>query len=337
MSFDEKMQTIDRELRRLQAESLKSGYSATQVEKFASCFFEAARKAQREKWVKIMIGVAVMGLLCYVVLQFKSPYGLLVFLARTAQIKTLSVWDWTEVYQSNCLLTNPLYSPPNDLTLQHCQMCEGVESVEHVQNVSGQELVERYIQRDLPVLVHHGLHDWPDVTVRTARHLAELYERTEVLKRSAGCGFSSNLASQYGGHRALLHALLTRNISHYYAHWENCEGRAGKMLRTVFRRPDFLPPALQMTSSSWLFLSHHYSASIFKQVDVRQPLLMLVQVSGRTELKLQAWRPCYDLCPVLHLTLHAGQALLATEFLWKASYLPSPDGESLAVGLGFSF
>ncbi|KAL8613812.1 hypothetical protein ACOMHN_029669 [Nucella lapillus] len=337
MSHDEKMQHIDRELRKLQARSLKSGYSAAQVEQFASTFFQAATKAKREKWLKRMVGVGVAALVLCVVLQFKSPYGLATFIVRSAQIKTLAVWDWTEVYHSNCLLANPLHTAPADLTLQHCQICEGVSSVEHVQNVSGQDVMERFFQRDLPVIVDDGLKGWHDLSLRSPRDVAELFERSETLKTSAGCSFISNMASQYGGHRTFLRYLLTHDFSRYFAHWENCEGRAAKMLRTVFPRLDFLPPAVQMAPSSWIFLSRDYRASIFKQVDVGHPLVMVGVVNGQMDIRLEAWSPCQGLCPLLHLTLQPGQVLIITEFLWKLSYLPSSEGESLAVALGGSF
>ena len=83
----EKVVVLDRELRKLQAECVRSGYNATQVEKFAGCFFHASSKARRERWAKTGIAVGGFLLLFFLLLQFSSPYRLTAALARAAVIK----------------------------------------------------------------------------------------------------------------------------------------------------------------------------------------------------------------------------------------------------------
>ena len=87
MTHEERLSTIDRELRTLQAEAIRSGYSARQVEHFAECFVRVAVKRRREKLVKMGLALAVIMFMCYVLLQFGPPYRMAASMARTGLIK----------------------------------------------------------------------------------------------------------------------------------------------------------------------------------------------------------------------------------------------------------
>ena len=87
MPDKEKIVLLDRELRRLQAECVRSGYNATQVEQFAGCFFQASARAKRERWAKRGIAVAGFLFLFFLLLQFSLPYRLTAALARASLVK----------------------------------------------------------------------------------------------------------------------------------------------------------------------------------------------------------------------------------------------------------
>lgn len=87
MQPKEKSIVIDRELRKLQARCIRSGYNASQVEKFAACFFQAAAKTKRNRWAKVALVVAVVLLVLFLLQQFQSPYKAAAALLRAGMIK----------------------------------------------------------------------------------------------------------------------------------------------------------------------------------------------------------------------------------------------------------
>ncbi|KAK7507086.1 hypothetical protein BaRGS_00001937 [Batillaria attramentaria] len=337
ITTEDKVLFVDRELRKLQTFCVQSGYSAAQVECFAECFNESSSKVLISKWKRRGVGVVLFAVACLLLHQFDPACRLAAATARSGVIKLLPVWDWTELYHSTCLFTNPLYRDPNRLFAEDCQVCEGVQNIRRVRGLNAADVVEQYFKRDLPIIVEDGLHDWDAQSMLTIHDLAHIYETDDVLKSSGGCGFSSNIRSKHGGHRDLLHKILRENLTEFYAHWENCQLSAAKAFRWFYKQPYFLPYAVETSPSNWVFISSNYVGKLFKVVEIDHPLVMLMQIRGQVEIQVEAWNPCDKVCAVLSDILHEGETLVVTEFLWKTAYLPVTEHESVTIGIGGSF
>ena len=118
MARKEKLVGLDRELRKLQAECVRSGYSATQVERFASSFFQASAKAKRERWAKLGIAVAGSVFLFLVLLQFNSPYRLTAAVARAGLVQVSL--NLKPNMTSHCLLIVSKFSSTHEPRLSRC-------------------------------------------------------------------------------------------------------------------------------------------------------------------------------------------------------------------------
>ncbi|PVD26356.1 hypothetical protein C0Q70_14028 [Pomacea canaliculata] len=334
---EENIDFIDKELRKLNKFCLKSGYSVAQIVKFARPFTQTSTTVKRKKWKKIgLIGV-LMIVVAVVGFQLQSSCRIASALAKTAMIKIQPFWDWTRFYHSNCLVANPMYRKPDKLTMDDCQICEGIQDILRMSHVNPANIIDKYFKRDIPVIVEDGLRDWGHLADKSVQDIAEMYRTSNILKTSWGCGFSSNIRIKYGGHRDLLRKITNENLTNFYAHWENCQLPAAKAFRAMYKRPYFLPSAVEMSSTNWVFISSNYTAKIFKEVDIGHPLVILMQVKGEIEIKVDTWKPCDTVCTSLEDVLQEGEILILTDSLWRASYLPLPERDSISIGIGGFF
>lgn len=335
--MEDKMLFIDREIRKLHAFCMQSGYSDVQVESFGDCFKESSSLAQLQSWKRKGLCFILLTLALFLLHRVDPACRLASATARSGVIKLLPLWDWTELYKSPCLIANPLYTTANTLRAEDCQICESVQKIMRVRSVNPADVVEQYLKLDVPVIIEDGLRDWDEQFFLTIRDLAQIFEDDKVLMSHGGCGFSSNLRMKFRSHRDLLHRILRENITSFYAHWENCRLPAAKAFRSFYRRPYFLQTSVETSHTNWIFISSDYTGVILKEVLIDHPVVLLLQVEGQMKVQLLPKTPCEHICEALNGIIHAGEVLVATDFLWKTSYLPVVDEENVAIGIGGSF
>ncbi|XP_012946620.1 uncharacterized protein LOC106014112 [Aplysia californica] len=215
-------------------------------------------------------------------------------------------------------------------------MCESTERVDKVPapGLTDDVLMENYVKRDVPVIVTGASPLKGDITLH---RLAQLYSEHPVLKRYFSCGLASNVRQTSGDHVELLRNVVDDKLDKFYAKWENCNRDAAKAFRSLYRRPQFLPSAVSVSASNWVYVASNYTGKLYKPVDVAQSLVIFMQVKGESRVKMEPWSPCDQICSHFVEALEEGDVLIATDFLWKVDYLPTNKSENIAIAFGGSF
>ncbi|XP_041353751.1 uncharacterized protein LOC121371720 [Gigantopelta aegis] len=334
-SFEEKLEYIDREIRKLHVFCVNAGYSPGQIDKLAAVFHKN-EKVKKEKWNRRFLWIAVFVAVTATLFYVDPVYRIMSSVTRKTAISILPVWDWTRLWNQNCLIDNPLYTA-NQLTTDDCQICEGLHEIKRLRNISAEEIVHKYLRRDIPVIVEDGTRDWPHEDLYSITALEEAFNTHPVLRQYASCSFTSNIRVKYGNHRHLIQLAANNEIKEYFAHWENCFAEAGKAFRTFYKRPYFFPRTVELAMSNWLLLSSNYTGRMAKKIQIGQPMMALAQVSGKVEVFVQPLEPCERICSKLAMVLRAGEILVTTDFLWSLNYLPIGANYSVTIGIGGSF
>ena len=88
---------------------------------------------------------------------------MLLFIIRTTILllfaKVLPYWDWTYIYEQDCLIENPYYV---DLTMtkEDCKVCKKLKKVEVFGNISQEEIAQDFLFQDIPVVVDDAIDSW---------------------------------------------------------------------------------------------------------------------------------------------------------------------------------
>jgi hypothetical protein len=280
-----------------------------------------------------------VGLVAFVIC-YDPAYRWLCASSRMVAIQTLPYWDWTKYYNEECLVRNPYYQGSTEqLFEEDCQVCEHMERVERISNMSQYVMADSYIKRDIPVIIMDATDQWPARQLFTLKFLHELYETEDLLKSSPPCLFTSSVHQRSLNVRSLLAMAHNGQLSQWFAHWENCEHKSVRLMRRFYRRPSFLPPMVEAINRNWIFVSSRYNAKTFKHVDMSSPLMWMAQLRGQNKIRFTPRQPCNSTCRTFYTVLHEGETVVWTDFMWLLDYLPIDAGDhfNVAIGSGGSF
>ncbi|XP_071080536.1 uncharacterized protein [Haliotis cracherodii] len=336
MSFQEKIEYIDQEIRKLHVFCVNSGYSSSQIERFVDPFTQSIKSVNRERWTRRAIRLAIFVVVAAALFYIDPVYKLMCVVGKKSAISVLPVWDWTKIYHSSCLVDNPLYTG-GQLTSEDCEMCESLTGIERVSSLEKEDILDLYLKRDHPVIVEDGTRGWLTPDEYSIAKIAEAYQLSRVLREHSSCGFSSNLRQQYKEHRKLLNKAAKGEVSNYFAHWENCFPDAAKAFRYLYKRPYFLPPTVEIGINNHVFIASNYTGKVPKRIDMSQSMLVLAQVKGSMQVTVRPRDPCNTVCESMTETLKEGEIFVATDLLWSLEYIPYAKDESISIGLGGSF
>ncbi|XP_046558064.1 uncharacterized protein LOC124267194 [Haliotis rubra] len=336
MSFQEKIEYIDQEIRKLHVFCVNSGYSSTQIEGFVDPFTQSMKSVNRERWTRRAIRLAIFVAVAAALFYIDPVYKLICVVGKKSAISVLPVWDWTKIYHSSCLVENPYYSG-GQLTTEDCELCESLTGIERVRSLSQDDILDMYLKRDLPVIVEDGTKGWIPSDEYSIAKIAQAYQLSQVLREHSSCSFNSNLRQQYKEHRKLLNKAAKGEITNYFAHWENCFADAAKAFRYLYKRPYFLPPTVEIGISNFVFIASNYTGKVPKKIDMAQSMVVLAQVKGTMQVTVRPREPCNTVCESMKETLSEGEIFVVTDMLWSLEYVPHAKDESITIGLGGSF
>ncbi|XP_037092102.1 uncharacterized protein LOC119112158 [Pollicipes pollicipes] len=254
--------------------------------------------------------------------------------ARIAMVKVLPYWDWSTLCDLRCLIENPLYQNPNppERSADNCHTCESMSELDRLSNVSVAAFTENYMRLDRPIIVTDATKSWPAFGEPAFdRHrLVEMF-KDDKLADSHPCELLTNLMVRRNM-KLLLDKMSNPVIKKWFAHWENCDKMVAKALRTMYRRPYFLPTTVDTTESNWVLVSSNYTGSVYKMLPVVNDLVWMAQVQGTSLVRLAARDPCTTVCPEIVDTLRPGEILVFTDFMWMMDYMPGHGTDNVAIG-----
>ncbi|GAB1599292.1 uncharacterized protein LOC115216908 [Argonauta hians] len=332
LSIQEKIALVEKEFCVLRDFCLKSGYSPLQIEEATTPFLNSIKKAKRKKWARFIVQFFMFIVLAYGLFSYDPVYRFLVAYGRQTSMKLLPVWDWTGMYYKECLVNNPYFSEA-DLREEDCGACENYEPIPRVSNISAEDVVEKYIYPEKPLIVSDGIEEGSLFQNLSIKLLEELYHGHPILADYEPCSFRSNLKKIYYYPHTILKKAASREITGYYAHWENCIKPAAKVFRGYYKRPYFLSPVVQMDDTNWIYISSYFNSTTYRPVDIDSSLIILIQAKGQIKFQLRPREPCSNLCPVVNDVLKEGEILLLVPYIWSMEYLPSNEEENVSVGV----
>nr|XP_053634067.1 uncharacterized protein LOC128689707 [Cherax quadricarinatus] len=249
-------------------------------------------------------------------------------------LQLLPRWDWTRIYYSDCFIINPYYVS-RSLTEDDCNVCESLDKVDRLTNVSSQVVSEDYLKNDIPFIVTDGMDDWPVMNTEQFwfDNITEMY-LSEELRTIYPCELTSNLRLRPDDLRSFLKKIHNPDIHRWYGHWENCNKKAAKALRQIYRRPYFIPHMVDLSDSNWVLISSDFRGKVYKEIDFQTELLWVAQVRGWSRIRLVPREPCDHFCPELLETITESQMIVVTNLLWKFEYIPGEHTDNLAVAVG---
>lgn len=326
---------VNSEIRNLYDYCLASGLSHEETVKKASPLLHPIRKETLKRGCYIALSLFAVGLLFGVALTSVHAGHLIRMNIRYALFKLLPWWDWTDFYGSRCLIYNPYFKDVH-LMETDCEICEDLYEMDRLSNISSDQISLSYLQNDIPVVVLDAVDDWPAMDDSfNILNLTEGYLYSDEVASQDVCMFQSNLRVQ-SHHRVFQKIVLENVTGGWYAHWENCRKPTEKFLRKFYGRPYFMPQAVQMTESNWLFMSSSYKGKRYKMVEVLPSIsvMWIAQLRGYQHVRFEPKEPCREMCNVLEDILEEGDLAVFTPTLWSFSYLPGDNTENLAIAAG---
>ncbi|XP_042237815.1 uncharacterized protein LOC121876610 [Homarus americanus] len=335
---EQTMDLLNEEIMTLYELLERQGLNKSEWEAVTQPLVEAVNRAQlRKKAAKLAkcVGFLLVFLLVlYLLLQIPWVQKLATVLFRHSLLLLLPKWDWSRIYYSDCFITNPYYVS-RALTEDDCNVCESLDKVDRLTNVSSHVVSEDYLKNDIPFIVTDAMDDWPVMNTEQFwfDNITEMY-LSEELRTIYPCELTSNLRLRPDDLRTFLKKIHNPDIHRWYGHWENCNKKAAKALRQIYRRPYFIPHMVDLSDSNWVIISSDFKGKVYKEIDFQTELLWVGQVRGWSRIRLVPREPCDHFCPELLETITEGQMMLVTNLLWKFEYIPGEHTDNLAVAVG---
>ncbi|XP_013416569.1 uncharacterized protein LOC106178086 [Lingula anatina] len=334
MSMDERLDKINNEIYLLYKMCLDNGYKPKEIEQFAQPILSSVTEARRRRYMKRMLFGAVVLALIACFIYYEPVYRGIQFYFRVGLMNLLPYWNWSKLYNRECLVDNPFYEG-DKLTEEDCKLCANLTDIPRLQNVSEADMADKYITPEVPVIITDAMENWPARDLFSLEWLIEQYENVPQLKKGRYCDYYSNYKLKLGSVKIFLKAIATGKLKKFYARWENCDKATAKVFREYYNnRPYFLPPMVEQADSNMFVISSNYTQGKYKPIYTDSSLIWYAQIKGAAEIRIKAYSPCNATCPELKTTLHPGEILVVSQMLWMLDVMVNDPGESIAIAAG---
>ncbi|XP_076043449.1 uncharacterized protein LOC143026618 [Oratosquilla oratoria] len=333
-SKEETLQLVNQEIMSLYDYLQREGVSGSDWEDVTKPLVRMVRMAKFKKWVRRVMALAALFLAFYMALQIPWVHKAACAIGRQSLMLVLPKWDWTKIYYSDCFLSNPYYVSQS-LMEDDCNVCESMERLDHLVNVSAVVVSEEYLKNDVPFVVVDGMDNWEVMNTDQFwfDNVTELY-LTDDMRGIYPCELTTNLRVRSDDLIAFLRKIHNPDVHRWYGHWENCNKKAAKLLRQMYRRPYFIPHMVDLSDSNWVLISSNYKGKVYKEIVFQTEMLLVVQIRGWTRFRLVPREPCDHYCPELFDSIREGEMVVVTSLMWKFEYIPGENTDNLAIAVG---
>ncbi|XP_034479912.1 uncharacterized protein LOC117785789 [Drosophila innubila] len=344
--MDVEMEKLEHELQEFLEDCRKQQFSSDEMRYICQPLIWHFRLATLKRWTLwFLLPILVTYLLwnyCDTCAWTMSAVG------RLLLIQLLPYWNWTPYYYNKCLIERaepvrtqmeePQTLGRHETLWENCALCESLDTIATVTNVSFSMLESEYLERGLPVIVTDcGLE------LDLESQLQRILEKTPQLLASEPCDVSTNLLLRHLFNidvalekiRDSQESSASSLSSSWHLQFRNCETRSVKASRLYADKPYYYPNHLEPYYSSWLLMAHN-SRRPLDEIYVRG-LIFVQQLSGHFKLRLRPKKPCDEnICPNLNLELAAGECVVFSTDLWRLSYgLQNPVSEQTSIATIF--
>ena len=117
--------------------------------------------------------VIILMFLLQVTLDSLRVLSILVCFFFVRNFQALPYWDWTVIYDKECLIDNP-YKVQDGLTEEDCSACQHLKGVKRIANASQSEIAESFLFNQIPVVVTDAVEGWDALEKFDLNYLAEV-------------------------------------------------------------------------------------------------------------------------------------------------------------------
>lgn len=334
LSLKEKINLVDSEIRKLYEFCVKAGYTQPQIEQCAQPLLAVQSKEKHIHWLRLLFSFALLAALIVFLFYYDPTYRKICIYGKFVAMKVLPYWDWTEIYNYECVIDNPYYVQ-DQLTEEDCKACKDFQTVMRVANISTSRVADDFLFSNIPVIVTDAMDDWEALKMFHLNFLTEIYENSEILKYSGTeCQFETTLP-QYQTPQQLLSAVKSGEEQKFQAFWENCEKEAAKLFRKYYRRPYFMPPMTEGTEGNWFIVSLGENKTLSVNWDCSAT--WMAQVKQTAKFILKPNEVCKSICRKVLVKVEPGEVLTVPNSMWSVSYKPVGTDPVVTFGSGVTW
>ncbi|XP_022906812.1 uncharacterized protein [Onthophagus taurus] len=221
----------------------------------------------------------------------------------------------------------------------NCDICINVTTVDKINNVSPDDFDKNYASIGKPVVITDGTKGWKAVDYFSFDFFKDLYQST-------GNFADIKLECQFFPYKTEFKSLsdvLNMNPERarfepgskpWYIGWSNCNDDAGKILRTYYHRPYFLPITSENIALNWIFMGGKGSGAHMHVDDVTYPSWQ-AQIKGRKTWKLAPPPECMHKCQRMEITVEPGEIIVIDTNKWYHQTEILPGSISITIGAEF--
>jgi len=347
LDYDERLKMIEDEAQSLYSFCIAKGFSEQQIKECVTNLNgppkKAIHRAVNDSLKSMFFLFLFVGMATAI---WMSPVGnnLMIVHMKLVSLKLLPFWDWSKLYNEDCLIENP-WLPKENVTYdaETCRYCINVVKyghnvIDHLNNTNHEDIVKHYINNQQPVIVTDTTKDWESKQKLNLDEIVKLYLHDPIMSQSlASCNYTSTTeynSTYYDIFNALNDGKLTD--SNWHATWVNCEDKAGKILRRYYTRPYFLPSMIQCSTINKLIVMKGVQDQWF-QFELSDKHRMLATwitvVQGSLKLKLKPYDECQEKheCRDAEVQVNAGETVFYHESLWRNEYTSLVDEVTIAI------
>lgn len=336
LSRRQKQELLDRELKSLVEECRNKAHMDDKtLERAARPLFDL--KSQRNSNVRLWRLWKVFVVLTVIsgILAFDTTYRFLCIFGRLSSEKILPYWDFTLLYEENCLVSNPYYLSSDSSSVLDCKVCDdvNVDGIEKIRSADPDDIAEVYLKAGRPVIVKDGMTDWPCMMPQSrldGRGIRELYSSDKALNTSAPC----SLTASFSGADLNISRVFDRMVrgEQVLAAWENCDPNAAKRLRSEYRRLYFLPGMAESSSMNWVIVAINGTKDLWHATPYFSgQAVWIAVVEGEYEVTVKPRSICSSACNPIAVSLGAGDILLFTREMWYVTISHHIKDETVAI------
>ncbi|XP_056640601.1 bifunctional arginine demethylase and lysyl-hydroxylase JMJD6-B [Diorhabda sublineata] len=242
-------------------------------------------------------------------------------------------------HTSECLIDISSYTSKVFREPENCDFCTNVSTVDKLSKISPINFYELYQKPARPLIVTDAIEHWPASKTFEYKFFKELYENFKFDGSSKkNCQFfpyKTNFKSlsevfQMSEKRANLAA----GEKSWYVGWNNCNDKAGKILRQYYSKPYFLGNRTENIAMSWIFMGGPGHGAQMHVDNVYYPSWQ-AQLRGRKLWILAPPPECWNSCQKLEAEVKTGETIVVDTNRWYHQTIVLPGEISITIGSEF--
>ncbi|XP_018566497.1 bifunctional arginine demethylase and lysyl-hydroxylase JMJD6-B [Anoplophora glabripennis] len=222
---------------------------------------------------------------------------------------------------------------------ESCDICNNIDQVDKVVNISALDFYEKYARMAKPLVVNDGAVSWPAIKVFDFEFFKDLYNSIDTKQNSRrNCQFFP-YKTEFKSLEEVFEMKIERSIlapgeKSWYVGWNNCNDEAGKILQQYYEKPYFLSNNSENIAMSWIFMGGPGHGAHMHVDNVHYPSWQ-AQLRGKKLWKLAPPPECLYKCKTFEVVVEPGEIIVVDTNRWYHQTFILPGEISITIGSEF--